>query len=147
MQIHSDFKDFIKALNDSEVKYVIIGAFALSFHGQPRATGDIDFWLHPDVENTKKIINALKVFGFESLQITTDDLLSGDIIQLGFPPVRIDLLTKVSGVTSDEIWADKVAGKFGEHEVFYMGKNSFRKNKKAVGRAKDLADLEFLGED
>ena len=146
MKVHEDFKDFIDALNENNVKYVIVGAFALAFHGYPRATGDIDIWLRPTPQNAKAIFKALINFGFGELDISEDDILSGKIIQLGYPPVRIDLITLMDGLTHEEIWESRKSGTFGDHEVFYIGREAFIRNKKAIGRHKDLADLELLGE-
>ena len=146
MKVHEDFKDFIEALNKNNVEYVIVGAFALAFHGHPRATGDIDIWLRPTPQNAKAVLKALNDFGFGELDISEDDIVSGKIIQLGHPPVRIDLITLMEGVTHEEIWDGRVSGTFGDQQVFYIGRDEFIRNKKAIGRHKDLADLELLGE-
>jgi len=92
------------------------------------------------------LLNALHEFGFGKLDVSEKDLLSGKIIQLGYPPVRIDLITTLDGLTNDEIWNTCEAGKFGKHDVFYIGRDAFIKNKLATGRHKDLADIEMLGE-
>jgi hypothetical protein len=146
MKVHEDFKDFIEALNNNNVEYVIVGAFALAYHGHPRATGDIDIWLRPTPQNAGAVLKALNDFGFGKLDISEDDILSGKIIQLGYPPVRIDLITLMEGVTHGEIWNGRVSGTFGDQQVFYIGRDEFIRNKKAIGRHKDLADLELLGE-
>jgi hypothetical protein len=146
MKVHEDFKDFIEALNNNNVEYVIVGAFALAYHGHPRATGDIDIWLRPTPQNAGAVLKALNDFGFVKLDISEDDILSGKIIQLGYPPVRIDLITLMEGVTHGEIWNGRVSGTFGDQQVFYIGRDEFIRNKKAIGRHKDLADLELLGE-
>ena len=146
MKIHPDFYDFVKALNKCKVDYVIVGAYSLAFHGFPRATGDIDFWIRPDRKNAERMLKALTVFGFGELDIIADDVLSGKIIQLGFPPVRIDIISKLTGLTTEEIWESRESGNFGGQIVFYIGKSAFVKNKRALARHKDLADLELLGE-
>ena len=146
MKVHEDFKDFIEALNNNNVEYVIVGAFALAFHGHPRATGDIDIWVRPTPQNAKAVLKALNDFGFGELNISEDDIVSGKIIQLGYPPVRIDLITLMEGLTHEEIWEGRVSGTFGDQQVFYIGREAFIRNKKAMGRHKDLADLELLGE-
>ena len=147
MKVHPDFSDFVEALNSSGVEYSIIGAYALAFHGFPRATGDIDFWIRPTIENTGLLKKALKKFGFSEIDISENDILSGKIIQLGFPPVRIDLVTRLDGLDDDEIMDSREKGKFGDQDVWYLSKNAFIKNKQATGRYKDLADLELLGEE
>ncbi|MCB1173668.1 MAG: hypothetical protein KDK39_08890 [Leptospiraceae bacterium] len=144
MLLHSDCKDFIEVLHKNRVRYVIIGAYALAMHGQPHSTGDIDIWLYPDLENAGSVLFALTAFGFASMEISAADLLSGNIIQLGYPPVRIDLLTQIDGVSAAEIWQDRVSGQIDGLEVYFMGKETLRKNKQSVGRHKDLADLELL---
>jgi hypothetical protein len=146
VKVHPDFEDFVKALNLNKVEYVIVGSFALAFHGYPRATGDIDFWIHPKPANVKALIRALEDFGFGELDLSGEDILSGKIIQLGYPPVRIDLVTVLDGVSAEEIWQSRVEGKFGKLAVFYVGKETYIKNKRALNRHKDLADLELLGE-
>jgi hypothetical protein len=147
LKLHPDFSDFVAALNGNHVEYVIVGSFALAFHGSPRATGDIDFWIQPTTSNAKALIKALGDFGFGGLDITEEDIVSGKIIQLGFPPVRIDLIAIVDGLEPKEIWATKEKGKLGPHDVFYLGKEAFIKNKRTMRRHKDLADLELLGEE
>jgi len=146
VDIHPDFSDFISALNQNAVEYVIVGAYDLAFLGHPRYTGDIDIWIYPSKVNAKALIKAIGDFGMKSLSLTDDDILSGNIIQLGYPPVRIDLLTILDGVSADEIWASRQQGSFGKLPVFYLGRAAFIKNKRATGRLKDLADLEAIGE-
>lgn len=146
MKLHPDFSDFIAALKSNKVEYVVVGAFALAFHGHPRATGDIDFWIRPSSLNARALIKALREFGFGGLDITEQDVVSGKIIQLGFPPVRIDIITIIDGLVTEEIWQTKEKGKLGQQDVFYLGREAFIKNKRTMGRHKDLADLELLGE-
>ena len=146
MKIHPDFRDFFRALNRNKVEYVIVGSYALAFHGQPRATGDIDVWVRPSPANSEALMQALQDFGFETLDISSRDILSGKVIQLGFPPVRIDLMTVLEGLTRQETWESRNRGMFGDQPVFYVGRDAFVKNKRALGRHKDLADLELLGE-
>ena len=146
MKAHPDFLDFVLALNQNNVEYVIVGAYALAYHGHPRATGDIDFWIKPVKSNARMLLKALGDFGFGQLDINEDDILSGKIIQLGFPPVRIDLISKLDGLNTDEIWDSREEGKFGELTVWYLSKKAFIENKRKIGRHKDLADLELLGE-
>jgi len=146
MKAHPDFIDFVAALNKNKVKYVIVGAYALAYHGHPRATGDIYFWIKPVKSNAKLLLKALRDFGFGQLDINEDDVVSGKIIQLGFPPVRIDLISKLDGLETDEILNSREEGKFGDLTVWYLSKKSFIKNKRKIGRHKDLAYLELLGE-
>ena len=147
MKVHADFNDFVAVLNNNKVEYVIVGSFALAYHGYPRATGDIDFWIKPTSSNIQALRKALCDFGFKELDILDNDLLSGKIIQLGYPPVRIDLITVLDGLSQEEVWKSREKGKFGDHDVCYLGREAFITNKRALGRHKDLADLELLGEE
>lgn len=144
MNIQPDFLDFIRCLLRNEAEFVIVGAFAVAFHGRPRATGDMDVWVRPTPENAAKMLGALKDFGFGSLALKESDILSGQIIQLGRAPLRIDLLTDLSGLSADEIWGSREAGPFEDMQVSYLGRTSLIKNKRSTGRAKDLADVESL---
>ena len=137
-------RDFLALLQQHSVDFIIIGAFALARFGIPRGTGDLDIFVNPTEENARKAIEVLREFGLSSLQLTPQDILSGDIIQLGFPPARIDLLTQLTGVTTDEILKSRIPGKLGPFSVDFLGKEIFLKNKLAVGRAKDLADIEAI---
>ena len=148
MEVQKDFREFLALLNEHEVKFLIVGGYALAYHGAPRFTGDIDVFVKPDQENAKRMLNVLADFGFSSLDITIADFQNRDnVIQLGFPPVRIDLITSISGVTWEEADASKEPGLFGDVSVSYIGKEQFIINKRATGRKKDLADLESLGEE
>jgi hypothetical protein len=146
VKIHGDFKDFISLMNASGVEYVVVGSFALSFLGYPRATGGTDFWVRKSPENASRMLKVLDAFGFGKMGVKREDFLEDKVIQLGQPPVRIDLMTELDGLTSDEIWAGRVGGKFGDMPVFYLGRDAFIRNKRSLGRHKDLADLEALGE-
>jgi hypothetical protein len=146
MKIHPDFSDFVAALIRRRVEFVIVGAFDLAFLGCPRYTGDLDIWIRPDAPNAQGTIRALEDFGLESLGVSEQDILSGKIIQIGCPPVRIDLLTLLDGLSADEIWESRQEGPLGGHAVNYLGKAAFIKNKRAAGRPKDLADIAALGE-
>jgi len=148
MEVQEDFREFLELLNAHEVQFLIVGAYALAFHGAPRFTGDIDVFVKPDNANAKRIINALADFGFSSLDLTINDFKDQNkVIQLGLPPVRIDIITSISGVTWEEADASKEPGLFGDVSVSYIGKKQFITNKRATGRKKDLADIEALGEE
>ncbi|HPS31518.1 MAG TPA: nucleotidyltransferase [bacterium] len=145
LEVKKDYKELLELLNGKKVEYLIVGAYALAFHGHPRFTGDIDIFVNSTDENARKIIEALNEFGFESLGLEPDDFQEPDnIIQLGFSPIRIDFLTSIDGVTWDEALNGSVTGTYGDIPVKYLGKNEFIKNKKASGRLKDLADIEEI---
>ncbi len=148
MDPQPDFKEFLELLNRHKVEYIIVGAYALAFHGVPRNTGDIDVYVHPTPSNAKQVLETLRDFGFDSLKISMEDFLKPEqVIQLGYPPVRIDILTSISGVTWEQADKGKAAGKYGGILVNYLGRQEYMANKRASGRQQDLADLEALGEE
>ena len=148
MEVQKDFREFLALLNEHEVRFMIVGGYALAFHGAPRFTGDIDVFIKPDHENAQRIIKVLEDFGFSSLELSVADFQDENkIVQLGLPPIRIDIITSISGVTWEEADASKESGFFGDVSVFYIGKTQYVTNKRATGRAKDIADIEALGEE
>ncbi len=147
MEVQPDFRDLLGLFNSRGVEYVVVGAYALAYHGVPRNTGDIDLYVRPTPDNAKRVVEALAEFGFGSLGLTAADFTQQEqVIQLGRPPVRIDLLTSISGVTWEEAEGGKAGGRYGDLPVPYLGRAQLTANKRAAGRAKDLADLEALGE-
>jgi hypothetical protein len=147
MEIHTDFKELLELFNKHKVEYLIVGGYALAFHGAPRFTGDIDLFVRPARDNAKRILDALDEFGFGSLDLSEKDFTTpGQVIQLGVPPVRIDIITRVSGVSWEKANLDKVPGQYDQTLVFFIGREDFITNKKATGRKKDAADIEALGE-
>lgn len=147
METQPDFKELLALFNANHVEYVIVGGYALALHGAPRFTGDLDLFVKPDMANAQRILTALAAFGFASLGLALDDFARPDqVVQLGVPPVRIDVITAITGVTWDEAWAGRVAGHYGDIPVSYIGRGQLVTNKRATGRRKDLADLEMLGE-
>ena len=146
MEMQPDFRDLLALFNEHEVEFVIVGAYALAFHGAPRYTGDIDILVNPDVPNSQRILTALKKFGFGSVGLTAEDFQTPDrVIQLGVPPVRVDIITSITGFTWQQVHSGKVKGQYGDIPVFFLGREQFILNKRALGRKKDLADLEALG--
>ena len=147
MEIQKDFKELLELFNAHKVEYLVIGGYALAFHGAPRFTGDIDLLVKPDSENAKRILNALAEFGFGSLDLSEADFTSPqNVIQLGMPPVRIDIMTSVTGVSWEKAKTGKVPGSYGDTTVHFISKDDLIANKQALGRKKDLADLEALEE-
>ena len=148
MEVQQDFKELLELFNEHNVEYIIVGGYALAFHGAPRYTGDIDIFVKPDSKNAKQILTVLDKFGFGSVGIKQEDLEKPNkVIQLGFPPVRIDIITSISGLSWDEAVNERVVGEYGDITVYYIGRSHYIINKKASGRKKDLADLEALGEE
>lgn len=145
MVLHQDYKELLNLLNQNKVEYLVVGAYALSFYGFPRNTGDIDVWVGTEEENAKKMAKTLSGFGFSSLGFSEKDFLEKNtVIQLGVPPVRIDILTSVSGLEFNEAYKNRKVFDTGELRINYISKEDFIKNKKASGRLKDLADIESL---
>ena len=145
MVINKDFKEFIKLLNANEVKYLVVGGYAVAFHGYPRYTKDLDFWLWLDQKNAENTVKALNDFGFVSLSLTADDFLNPDnIIQLGHPPNRIDLITQVSGIAFDSCYANRQEVDFEGVKVNFIAFDDLITNKKASARLQDKVDAEKL---
>ena len=145
MIFENDFIDFIELLNHHKVEYMIVGAHALAFHGRPRHTGDLDIWIKPSLENAEKMVVVLKDFGFESLRLKRADFLRENYVtQLGYPPLRIDILNAISGVEFDDAYLGKVVGQVDDLQVSFINIADFIANKSATGRAKDLGDIEAL---
>ena len=148
MEVQEDFRDLLELLNKYKVDYIIVGGYALGFHGAPRFTGDLDIFVRPDHVNARNIIEALHEFGFESVGLSAGDFeKEGKVVQLGFPPVRVDIITSITGVSWEQARSNRVRGPFGDLMVYYIGHDDFVTNKRALGRKKDIADLEAIGED
>ena len=148
MEMQSDFKELLALFNAHKVDYIIVGGYALAFHGAPRFTGDIDIFVKPDLENAQRILDALDEFGFSSAELTTADFDKPDkVVQLGVPPVRVDIITSLTAVSWEKASSGRLSGTYADVPVFFIGRQQFVTNKKAVGRKKDLADIEALGED
>jgi hypothetical protein len=145
MTLSKDWREFLELLNSRGVDYVIVGAQSLAFHGRPRHTGDLDILVRPTAENARLLLALLNQFGFEQSKFTETDFLQSDqIIQLGRVPNRIDLLTSLTGVTTDEAFDARVSAIIDGIPVFVLGKDALIRNKRAVGRPQDLADLSAL---
>jgi len=145
MPLNKDLREFVELLNSHQVEYLIVGAFAVAFHGFPRYTGDIDILVRPTAENARRVLDTLAQFGFHGLGIREQDLGSpGKVVQLGLPPNRIDILTAVSGLTFEEAWDSREQAKLSGVPVNYIGRAALIHNKESTGRAKDLGDAEEL---
>ena len=145
LTLFQDFKEFIESLNAFDVRYLVVGGFALAVHGRPRYTKDLDVWLEQRQDNAENVVKALQRFGFESLGLKAEDfLVPNQVIQLGNAPIRIDLLTNASGVDFDQCFASRMVVKFEELPVNVIDLENLKKNKRASGRLQDLADVEAL---
>ena len=145
MALSKDWREFLVLLNSRAVDYVIVGAQSLAFHGRPRYTGDLDILVRPTPDNARLLLALLNQFGFEQSGFKeTDFLQPAQIIQLGRAPSRIDLLTSISGVSTNEAFASKISATLDGLPVFILGKDALIRNKRAIGRPQDLADLAIL---
>lgn len=143
--LNPDYRDILSAFGSSAVEYVVVGAYALAAHGQPRATGDIDLWVRPTIENAYRVINALRVFGAPPSDIRAEDFEKPEVVlQIGVSPRRIDILTSIDGVEFEEAWEDRMEIELEGVVVPVISRAHFIQNKQATGRAQDLADIERL---
>lgn len=140
-----DFRDLLSVFNAHRVEYLVVGAHALAAHGHVRATGDLDVWVRPRAANAARVLEALKDFGAPLLDLAEADLArDGTMFQIGVVPLRIDVLTSIDGVEFDEAWADRLVAKFAGLDVPVLSARHLVKNKRAVARTQDLADVEWL---
>ncbi len=147
MRLSNDLREFLELLNSRGVDYVIVGAHSLAFHGRPRYTGDLDILVRATPENAAKLVGLLNQFGFADSGFKESDFTEPEqTIQLGRAPNRIDLLTSISGVTTDDAFAAKISAMLDGIPVFILGKDALIRNKRAVGGPQDLADLDALAE-
>jgi predicted nucleotidyltransferase len=145
MNLDHDLREFIELLNAREVRYLIVGAYALAYHGHPRYTGDIDFFVEPSADNAERIAHVFSQFGFANIGVGTEDFRVPDqVVQLGIEPNRMDLMTSISGVTFDEAWNTREYGDLDGIRVPFISRDLLKRNKAAVGRKQDLADLDYL---
>jgi hypothetical protein len=143
--VNPDFVALLRELSAAEARFLVVGAYAVSFHSRPRTTGDLDVWVEPSPANAARVIRALASFGAPMLDLGEADLEKPDMVyQIGVPPRRIDLLTSLTGLAFEEAWAGRVPGHLGEIEVPFIGREALIRNKRALGRPRDLADLESL---
>ncbi len=146
MTLYPDFRDFFASFAAHEVRYLVVGGYALAFHGHPRYTGDIGAWVEPTPDNSRRVVAALADFGFASLGIEQDMFVAPDVVvQLGREPLRIDVMTGPSGVAFGPCYAEKVVVRVGDLALDVIGLECLKANKKASGRPQDLADLDALG--
>jgi predicted nucleotidyltransferase len=143
--LNQDFKEFIQSLNDNKVKYLVVGGYAVALHGYPRYTKDMDIWVDMSAENAEKIVKALDTFGFGSLGIEASEFtIENQMLQLGNPPGRIDILTTLPGVEFSKCYSSRTIIEVDGVSVNFIDLENLKKNKKATGRHQDLADIENL---
>ena len=145
MHLEKDLREFVELLNALNVRYIVVGAFAVAYHGYPRFTADIDLFIERSHENAERLVQVIEQFGFGDLNLCVNDFLQEDqVIQLGIAPSRIDLLTFLSGVDFQEAWATREHGEINGLKVPFISKEMLKRNKAASGRSQDLLDLEHL---
>ena len=140
-----DFREFIELLIKHNAEYLIVGGYAVGIHGHPRYTGDLDIWLNPSPHNAELILKAVNEFGFSSYGLMqTDFTKPGNVVQLGYPPLRIDLLTEIDGVTFEECFLNRKEVTIEDLKVNFIGYHDLLKNKKESGRPRDIDDIDNL---
>ncbi len=146
MILEKDFEDFVQLLNKYKVEYMIVGGYALALHGKPRHTGDLDIWINVSEDNAKKLIQVINAFGMASLGLKKEDFLQhGYISQIGYPPLRIDILNSIDGVAFEEAKKEMQQTKVAEDlTINFIGLAAFLKNKQASGRKQDIADIKEI---
>ena len=143
--MNQDFVDLLRALSAADVRFLIVGAYALALHGKPRATGDLDVWIDATPENAPRVMRALASFGAPLDDVSVEDFSRpGVTYQIGVVPGRIDILTELTGITFADAWPERMRRPFGDVEVDFIGREAFIRNKRATGRAKDLGDIEGM---
>jgi hypothetical protein len=145
MPLSKDLREFVELLNSNRVEYLVVGGFAVFYHGFARYTGDIDFLVRASEENSRRVVGALVQFGFGSVGIRAEDFQSpGKVVQLGVPPNRIDIITSISGVSFDDAWGTRTTGELDGIATQFIGRDALIRNKESTGRAKDLGDVDEL---
>lgn len=143
--LSQDFKEFVELLNKKEVEYLIVGGYAVGIHGYPRYTGDLDIWINATRQNARKMVAVLTEFGFDSFGLTEKDFTKlGNVIKMGYPPFRIDILTTIDGVRFKDCYKNKIVVLHDGITLDVIGIEDLRRNKKVSGRLKDIDDLENL---
>lgn len=140
-----DFKEFLQLLNSEAIEYLLVGGYAVGYYGYPRSTGDMDIWIHATSDNAVALVKVLERFGFAAKTLSPAVFLQPDkVVRMGVPPLRIDLLTNVSGVVFTDCYLRRVLATVDGVAVNLIGLDDLKTNKKAIGRSKDLDDLEHL---
>jgi len=143
--LSQDFKEFIELLNKNQIEYLVVGGYAVGIHGYPRYTGDIDIWINVSNEIAAKMVSVLEDFGFGSYELKEEDFLNtANVIQLGYPPLRIDIIMSIDGVSFEESYSKRIEKEIDGLQIKFIGLSELIKNKKASGRDKDIIDLKNL---
>lgn len=147
IEFPKDFKEFLQLLNSKKIEYLVIGGYAVGYYGYPRATGDLDIWIALSKENAAKILMALNEFGFNLPELTEELFLQKEkVIRMGNPPMRLEILTSIDGVSFSQCFNRRVTADFKSFKVNFISREDLLVNKLASGRPKDIADYEQLKE-
>ena len=145
IELHPDSKDFLRLLSSHNVKYLLVGGYAVGYHGYPRATGDMDIWIEMSKPNSKKIAATFRDFGMSNEAISESLFLEKNkVIRMGVPPVRLEVITSASGVDFNECYSNREVIEIDGIPINFISLQDLKKNKHAAGRYKDLEDLEHL---
>ena len=145
IELHPDFKEFLKLLNSHNVKYLLVGGYAVGYHGYPRATGDMDIWIEISEQNSKKVVSTFRDFAMPNEAISESLFLEKNkVIRMGVPPVRLEIITSASGVSFDQCYSNREAVEIDGILINFISLEDLKKNKHAAGRHKDMEDLEHL---
>ncbi|PYS25325.1 MAG: hypothetical protein DMF72_02035 [Acidobacteria bacterium] len=143
--MNRDFSELLRAFNDHKVDYLVVGAHALAAHGHVRATKDLDVWIRPEIENARRTLQALESYGAPLHDLTEKDLaVPGTVFQIGIPPLRIVILTRIDGVEFAVAWQDRLHTNFGNESAWVISLKHLIANKKASGRPQDLVDVQTI---
>jgi len=145
IQFPTEFSELLTLLNDHDVRYLVVGGYAVTYHGYPRTTGDLDLWIEQTETNADRVVDALRAFGFDVPTLESTLFLEEDrIVRMGHPPLRVEIFPSVSGVDFALCYDERVIDELGSVEATIIGLECLKKNKRASGRHKDLDDLEHL---
>lgn len=143
--MNQDFVDLLRSFVAADVRFLVVGAYALAHHGRPRGTGDLDIWVDATPDNARRLLRGLAAFGAPLSGVTAADFSQpGIVFQMGIPPGRVDILTELTGLLFADAWPDRESGQFGDVTIDFIGRDAFIRNKRATGRTKDLGDIEGL---
>ena len=148
IEFPKDFKEFLQLLQSKEIEYLVVGGYAVGYHGHPRATGDMDVWIAIHEQNASRLVDALEEFGFAQPGLRKELFLEKEkVIRMGVPPMRLEILTSIDGVTFEECYTRQVVADFGDVQVKFISRSDLLRNKRSSGRHKDLDDVEMLEKD
>jgi hypothetical protein len=140
-----DFVELFRCLNVHKAEYLIVGGYAVAFHGYPRFTGDLDLFVNPHPDNAARVLSALEEFGFAGLGLVPEDFDTPDLlVSLGYPPERVDIVSAIDGVSWEEAWKARFPGSFGGADVFFIGRAELIRNKRSSLRPQDRVDADAL---